>query len=787
MKNYYPNQQNSNIDSWNSNTSQASYYNQMNQQTTNNFQYMNYYNPTLMQSYNHVDSNFQNSNNQIQTQTHANKKKLHGISNQNNSMIIPNQYAGYNNFPDKNSTLILKKGNFQEILQQNHLNSINHTHQQNKIDVQIPAQSPSKSKKSQMPENNTNALAKSKRKNSKRKIIQRLSKKDKANSIRNPPKLITQTFGKGEKIQKSNNQYDLQNHAKINNFDKNNFYEKRIDELIMNRINQNPDQVQKSIHHSQKSTSNKQTFVSNIQDPPTNKKTNSTNMHKEANSAFSIRSENTNFKKNESKQQSNCNITPNNFIRPIQQREILNQNSQLSLNLGENVNGIHQQMPQQFNTLSNDKPYNFQNTMTNQSYNGTNTYQNEEITAFSSQQQNLGSVAYDLKDKDSPNQKRQDLNYEKSNSKFKDSDEIEEEIERIMTIKGGKHHITKLDFTKNQRLQIDTGFIESRIEQLMMNRVQQHINPQNPIQNQSYIYYDPRIPLYAINTPMQIPKQFLENNENIYLQNGAYTLNKIPESNSKNPSTEPNYEKHDNEHFNKDPPTLTQNSCKPTVIQTQSPQYEFPYSIEPNNKLEDSNVNTIIKKMNITKQPNAIIKQKRGEKLIISETNNVLNASKKINDHTSEEDKSHEMAIINEKNYHDKNDKSITIYDEDELKVWGIFDERIKNGSKQYLVQWEGYSDQENTWENETDLIPEYSDIINQYKSKGQKTQSIKPISEFLFCFLDKQTMYYSVKFQDKTHGILTGLQARSTPYRHNLIEFLSKRINFNEKKSGSS
>ena len=142
MKNYYPNQQNSNIDSWNSNTSQASYYNQMNQQTTNNFQYMIYYNPTLMQSYNHVDSNFQNSNNQIQTQTHANKKKLHGISNQNNSMIIPNQYAGYNNFPDKNSTLILKKGNFQEILQQNHLNSINHTHQQNKIDGQVPAQSP---------------------------------------------------------------------------------------------------------------------------------------------------------------------------------------------------------------------------------------------------------------------------------------------------------------------------------------------------------------------------------------------------------------------------------------------------------------------------------------------------------------------------------------------------------------------------------------------------------------------------------------------------------------------
>lgn len=61
---------------------------------------------------------------------------------------------------------------------------------------------------------------------------------------------------------------------------------------------------------------------------------------------------------------------------------------------------------------------------------------------------------------------------------------------------------------------------------------------------------------------------------------------------------------------------------------------------------------------------------------------------------------------------------------EEEFVVEKLLDKRIRNGTVEYLVAWEGYGPEENTWEPKKnldcpDIIKAFEDILKEKKKRG--------------------------------------------------------------------
>jgi hypothetical protein len=70
------------------------------------------------------------------------------------------------------------------------------------------------------------------------------------------------------------------------------------------------------------------------------------------------------------------------------------------------------------------------------------------------------------------------------------------------------------------------------------------------------------------------------------------------------------------------------------------------------------------------------------------------------------------------------------IDDEPEYEVEEIIKHRNRGRGHQYWVKWKGYPHLENTWESESNLIPNARDALNNYKIKNNITIQSVPIFE---------------------------------------------------------
>ena len=57
-----------------------------------------------------------------------------------------------------------------------------------------------------------------------------------------------------------------------------------------------------------------------------------------------------------------------------------------------------------------------------------------------------------------------------------------------------------------------------------------------------------------------------------------------------------------------------------------------------------------------------------------------------------------------------------------------LLDKRIRNGTVEYLVAWEGYGPEENTWEPKKnldcpDIIKTFEDILKEKKKRGGREE----------------------------------------------------------------
>jgi len=89
--------------------------------------------------------------------------------------------------------------------------------------------------------------------------------------------------------------------------------------------------------------------------------------------------------------------------------------------------------------------------------------------------------------------------------------------------------------------------------------------------------------------------------------------------------------------------------------------------------------------------------------------------------------------MVNNKKQTKKNEEDIIVDDdinvveenEEEYNVEKIVDVKIEKGQKYYLIKWEGYSSDDNTWEHENDC--DCKDLIDEfYKNRNEKQTNKK-------------------------------------------------------------
>jgi len=69
---------------------------------------------------------------------------------------------------------------------------------------------------------------------------------------------------------------------------------------------------------------------------------------------------------------------------------------------------------------------------------------------------------------------------------------------------------------------------------------------------------------------------------------------------------------------------------------------------------------------------------------------------------------------------------------EEEYVVEKLLDKRIRNGAVEYLVSWQGYGPEENTWEPKKnldcpDLVKKYEDVLREKKKRGITAGGAQP------------------------------------------------------------
>ncbi|OHT05858.1 hypothetical protein TRFO_26292 [Tritrichomonas foetus] len=113
------------------------------------------------------------------------------------------------------------------------------------------------------------------------------------------------------------------------------------------------------------------------------------------------------------------------------------------------------------------------------------------------------------------------------------------------------------------------------------------------------------------------------------------------------------------------------------------------------------------------------------------------------------------------------------------FEIEGIQEERERKGKKQYLIQWAGFSDDECTWEDETDLIRNHSSVIEEFHRNGPKQRTFKRIKNFISGFIKNNEIFYNVLYQNDEVGCISSLQAKGSRTRQLLIDFLEKEARF--------
>ena len=115
-----------------------------------------------------------------------------------------------------------------------------------------------------------------------------------------------------------------------------------------------------------------------------------------------------------------------------------------------------------------------------------------------------------------------------------------------------------------------------------------------------------------------------------------------------------------------------------------------------------------------------------------------------------------------------------------EFEIEGIVQEREVRGKRQYLVQWEGFSDDENTWEDEANL-GRYCHLVNEFRQKGPHSrQSRQRIKDFISYSKNNGKLIYNVLYQNSEIGTISQLQARGNRNKQQLINFLLREVENN-------
>lgn len=129
---------------------------------------------------------------------------------------------------------------------------------------------------------------------------------------------------------------------------------------------------------------------------------------------------------------------------------------------------------------------------------------------------------------------------------------------------------------------------------------------------------------------------------------------------------------------------------------------------------------------------------------------------------------------------------------EDIYTVEKIVSSRIKNGKKQYYVKWEGYSSDQNTWEDEKNIF--CKNLIDEYENKQQKkttkskAKSViyrevsnewdKHVKQVVAVEKDESKLIVRIEFENGKEGVVPIEQAH-TKFPLHLLKYYEDNIVF--------
>ena len=175
-----------------------------------------------------------------------------------------------------------------------------------------------------------------------------------------------------------------------------------------------------------------------------------------------------------------------------------------------------------------------------------------------------------------------------------------------------------------------------------------------------------------------------------------------------------------------------------------------------------------------------INQQNKLSRVDISQLRNPISNASEINQNINKDSNPHLVNVLQQFTQQSTPEPAQS-FDDDEFIVEGIADEREVKGKRQYLVQWYGFSDDENTWEDESNLS-RYFQLINDFRMNGPKQRTQKRVLDFISGYVSNGKVHYNVLYQNDEVAALSGLQARGSRFKQQLINFLERETDFPEK-----